>query len=117
MSKNTNALKTGAPACLESLQNSPQDYTFVPLPIRPHSFRASGHARTRVIPTKWTPNRRPPCPPQKTYTALIERFRPAIVRGRVHPSLSWRAQPSRARERVARSGRMLRQFSREGAMS
>ena len=38
VSKNTNALKTGTPACLESLQNSPQGYTFVPWPIRPHSF-------------------------------------------------------------------------------
>ena len=35
----------------------------------------------------------------------------------IHHSLSRRAQPSKAREHVARSGRMRRQSSREGAMS
>ena len=30
VSKNKNALKTGAPACLESFRNGTQGYTFVP---------------------------------------------------------------------------------------
>ena len=48
------------PACLKSLQNGPQGHTFVPWSIRPQLLGASGHARTRVIPTRWTPIAVPP---------------------------------------------------------